>query len=407
MSRLDGWAARLALQRLQRLRGPGLVVELPDGSQRLFGRDAAPGERPPTATVHDLAVFRRLLLAGETGLGETYVEGLWDSTDLVALLSVGARERAALGFNDAPMALIARLRARLSHRANRPASARVSRRNVVAHYDHGNEFYRLWLDESMTYSCAVFESPAQTLEDAQRHKHRLLADKAGLAAGDRVLDIGCGWGAFARLAASEYGCHVTGITLSRPQLDEAVARAEREGLADRVQIELRDYRQVTGTFDKVVSIGMFEHVGAAWWETFFGRCFTLLPPGGRLVLQTITLPDASLAAHLANAGWIQRYIFPGASLPSVAAIERAATLGGFQIVHLEDIGSHYATTLHHWRERFHLSLEAVRGLGCDTAFIRRWDYYLALSEAGFRTRTTSDVQVVLERNCQPPAARAR
>jgi cyclopropane-fatty-acyl-phospholipid synthase len=325
------------------------------------------------------------------------VDGLWEADDLVAALAWGARARSIVGFSDSMTAFGRRLGARAAGRRNRPRNAQRSKRNATAHYDLGNDFYRLWLDESMTYSCAVFESPNQPLEAAQAAKHRMMAAKARIPAGGRVLDIGCGWGAFARFAAREYDCHVTGVTLSPSQLELARERVAAEGLNSRVALELEDYRAVTGKFDAIVSIGMFEHVGAPYWQEFFRRCAALLPRGGRLALQTITVPDHALRGHVANVGWIQQNIFPGAVLPSLAAIERAASPAGFLATNVEDIGLHYATTLHHWRERFRSQLPAIRSLGHDDRFIRRWDYYLALSEAGFLTRTTSDVQVVLEK----------
>lgn len=312
---LDRLGARLAFHELERLDDAQLVLALPDGTQRSFGRAALEGPLAPVVTVHDLAVFRRLLLRGELGLGEAYEESMWDCPELVGLLSLGARQRAKLGFDSGSLAFAARLRARLAHRAHKPRNAHLSRRNVAAHYDHGNEFYRLWLDESMTYSCAVFASVNQSLEEAQRNKHRLMAEKAGLKAGDNVLDIGCGWGAFARYAASEYGCQVTGITLSNEQLREAVARTAATGLAGRVTIKLADYRRLTGNFDTIVSIGMFEHVGADYWETFFRRCHALLPPDGRLVLQTISLPDSALGGTSAARGGSNVISFPAPVFP--------------------------------------------------------------------------------------------
>ncbi|MBI2766633.1 MAG: class I SAM-dependent methyltransferase [Chloroflexi bacterium] len=390
----DLTARRLALGRLAKLRTGRLRVILPGGSERTFGPRTS--ELAATVRVHDEGVFRRLLFEGEAGFAEAYVDGAWETDDLVALLALGARARQQLRFNEATTALLSRLEARRQSRSRAPGTARASKENVVAHYDHGNDFYGLWLDESMSYSCAVFAGPAQSLEAAQENKLRLMAEKAGIRDGDRVLDIGCGWGAFARYAARHYGCKVTGITLSPNQLALARERTAAEGLDDRVSFELADYREFRGSFDRIVSIGMFEHVGADYWETFFRACRRLLAPGGRMALQSITLPDRALAAHLASSGWIQRHIFPGAALPSLAAIERAASRGGFLLVHAEDIGPHYATTLHHWRARFLGELEAVRALGYDDQFIRRWDYYLALSEAGFLTRTTCDMQVVFE-----------
>ncbi len=387
-------ARNLVLRRAERLRDHRLEVRLPDGSSRTFGPPGA--AHSASLSVHDESFFTRLLLQGETGFGEAYVDGLWETDDLVALLTLGAHERPNLGINALGTGVIARLLDQRRHRHRRPALG-VSKSNAEAHYDLGNDLYRLFLDPSMTYSCAVFETEDQPLEQAQRHKHERIARKARLTAADHALDIGCGWGAFAIYAASTFGCRVTGVTLSSEQLALARERVSEAGLDDRVSLQLCDYREVRGKFDKVVSIGMFEHVGAAYWSQFFEACDRLLGLGGRLVLQTISVPERGLEEHLKGVAWLQKHIFPGGALPSVAALERALTPTRLALWDVDDISPHYVRTLQHWRSRFLANLPAVRALGYDERFIRTWDYYLSFSSAGFATGYMSDVQATFGR----------
>jgi cyclopropane-fatty-acyl-phospholipid synthase len=248
----------------------------------------------------------------------------------------------------------------------------------------------------MTYSCAVFDEPGQPLADAQRNKYRLLCQKARISAADHVLEIGSGWGGFAMFAAERYGCRVTSITISRRQHELARRRVAEAGLDHAVDIRLCDYRDVVGQFDKVVSIEMFEAVGADYFAPFFRACERALRPGGLMALQTISIPDRSFEPMRRGVNWIQKYIFPGGMLPSLAAIERALYSTRLAITGVEDIGQHYAVTLRHWRHRFLANVEEVRRLGFDDRFVRMWEYYLAASEAGFRTRNTFDLQIVLE-----------
>lgn len=389
---LDQLARRAILGGGRRLVTGTIDVVLPDGDRRRLGVE---GTRPQAEIhVHDASAFRRLLLGGATGAGEAYVDGLWSSPDLVTLLSLAALNRRALEISDGWVRAPARVRRALGHRLRRNTRG-GSRRNITAHYDLGNDFYRLWLDETMTYSCAVFESDDQTLEDAQRAKYRRMAEGAGLEPGMHVLEIGSGWGGFARYAAGELGCRVTTITISAAQHELATQRIRDAGLADRVSVELRDYRDIQGTYDAVVSIEMIEAVGAEYFRTFFDACDRALRPGGRMSLQSITFHESDYHAQLKGANWIQQYIFPGGVLPSLAAIEESTTGTDLVITGVSDIGPHYARTLREWRTRFMSQLDAVRSMGFDDRFIRTWEYYLALSEAGFATRMTQDLQVVL------------
>lgn len=393
-SSMFGPIARRVLLRALGSRSRGrLVLRLPDGSARVLGD----GSSEPAAElcVHDDHFFARALLGGEIAIGEAYMDGLWSSPDLVALLEWGAANRGALDLDRRGLASLGRLPHRRLHRRSKNDRS-GSRSNIAAHYDLSNEFFALFLDETMTYSSAVFESADQSLADAQRNKYELLARRAGIRAGDRVLEIGTGWGGFAIHAADNLGCHVTTVTISEAQAGAARHRVAEAALSDRVDVQLRDYRDITGAYDAIVSIEMLEAVGAEYFETYFEGCARALRPGGRFALQTISVPDRNFEAVRTGVNWIQRYIFPGGMLPSLAAIERALTDTPLIITHVEDIAPHYAETLRRWRSQFHEQIDGVRALGFDARFIRTWDYYLALSEAGFRTRRTGDLQIVLE-----------
>jgi cyclopropane-fatty-acyl-phospholipid synthase len=391
---LDRLAWRIAIAAAGRIRTGQLAVVLPDGSRRLFGDRAA--DPQAEIHIHDGEALRRMLLHGETGGGEAYMDGLWSSPDLAALLRLAALNRESLALSSGWFRAPAQLGRTLAHRARRN-TRHQSRRNIAAHYDLGNDFYRLFLDETMTYSSAVFATPDQSLADAQRNKYRLIAEGAGLRSGQHVLEIGSGWGGFALYAAGELGCRVTSITISQQQHDLARARVRAAGLEDLVDIQLRDYREIDGTYDAIVSIEMLEAVGAEYFETFFRACDAALAPGGRLSLQSITFPDAAYERQLRGANWIQTYIFPGGLCPSLAVIERATHETRLLITGVRDIGADYVRTLRAWRTRFMERTAAVRAMGFDDRFIRMWEYYLALSEAGFATGISQDLQVVFEK----------
>ncbi len=385
---------RLLIEAASQIREGSLQVVFPDRASRVFGRPGA----QPAAGLHILAdeFFSRVLLGGEIGLGEAYMDGLWRSDDLVGLLALGIvnREHAPKAvklLNDA-----SRLASRGLHLGRRNTHA-GSKENIRAHYDLGNDLFRLFLDETMTYSCAYFESDRESLADAQRAKYRRLCEKAGLTPADHVLEIGSGWGGFAIYAAETYGCKVTAITISREQLDLARSRVAEAGLSGQVAVEFCDYRDVGGCFDKIVSIEMFEAVGAEYFETFFQKCDSVLTSGGRLALQTISVPDRTFIDLRDGVNWMQKYIFPGGMLPSLSEIERSLQRTGLVVTGVEDIGLHYCRTLSLWREGFFANLAAVRALGFDQRFVRMWEYYLCASEAGFRTRSTGDLQVVFDK----------
>ena len=274
---------------------------------------------------------------------------------------------------------------------------RQAKHNIHAHYDLGNDFFRLFLDDTMTYSCAFFDSPDEPLEQAQLRKYKRICERAMLEPTDHVLEIGSGWGGMAMYAAREYGCRVTAVTISQEQFEVARDRVAEAGLDSRVEVVLSDYRDVTGEFDKIVSIEMFEAVGAEFFETFFRKCNDMLKRGGLMSLQTITVPDRGFAAQTKRVNWIQKYIFPGGVLPSLGAIERALAPTRLLVQRVDDIGPHYAITLRRWRESFMANLPAVRAQGFDERFIRLWEYYLAASEASFQVRNVGDLQIVFEK----------
>jgi cyclopropane-fatty-acyl-phospholipid synthase len=395
----DEWFARTALPRLlgtlERSWSEGrLSVELPDGTEHAFG----PRDDPRRARIRVLrpSFLRRLLLGGDMGVGESYVDGDWEADDLASFLTLAA-------LNEDRLALVTRLTKALNagndllHALRRNTRA-GSRRNIAAHYDLSNEFFELFLDETMTYSSAVFDHADQPLAEAQRNKYRTLAEKARLAPADHVLEIGCGWGGFALFAAREYGCRVTGITVSERQHALARARVAAAGLEGRVEIRLQDYRDVGGTFDKVVSIEMFEALGREHWPVYFAKIDEVLAPDGLVALQTISVPDHRFEAYARHCDWIQKHIFPGSLLASLhhvtGAMSRVSRLG---VHHLEDVGPHYALTLSRWREAFLGNRGRVRALGFDERFVRMWDYYLAACQAYFATRRLGDLQLVLTR----------
>jgi cyclopropane-fatty-acyl-phospholipid synthase len=387
-------AWRVGLAAAERISVGRLTVVLPDGSRMVFG--PADPELQGEIHLHDPAALVRILLHGETGAGEAYMDGLWSSPDLAALLRMAARERSALALSAGWFRVPGQLGRTVGHRLRRN-TRQNSRRNIAAHYDLGNDFYRLFLDETLTYSSAVFEHAGQSLADAQRNKYRLVAEGARLGAGMRVLEIGTGWGGFALYAAGELGCHVTTITISREQYDLARRRVIEAHLDHLVDVQLRDYRDVTGTYDAIVSIEMLEAVGAEYYPTFFETCDRALVDGGRLSVQVITFPDVAYDRQRRGANWIQTYIFPGGLCPSLAVLEAATHDTRLLIRSVRDIADHYVTTLRAWRTTFMSRLDDVRAVGFDERFIRMWEYYLALSEAGFATGLSQDLQIVFEK----------
>jgi cyclopropane-fatty-acyl-phospholipid synthase len=386
----NGLLRRLALWRLRASWRAGcLELVLPNRELVRFGT----GTPDARARIHDDRMFLRLLLRGELGVGEAFVAGEWSSDDVVAVVRAFLRGTAARGV-ETLVTRLAQLPTLARHR--RAANTRDgSARNIHAHYDLGNAFYRLFLDaDTLAYSCALFTDSTTSLADAQRAKLDRLCAWLELSPRDHLLEIGCGWGGMAIHAARTRGCRVTAITVSREQHELARARVAAAGLADRVHVELRDYRDLAGTFDKIVSIEMLEAVGYEYLAAYFASCARHLAPGGRLAVQTITMPDDRFEAYRRSVDWMQTYVFPGSCIPSLTAIRAASATAGLSILRADDIGPMYAPTLRAWRERFLAELPAIRRLGFDEPFVRTWLLYLAFSEAAFAERTLGDHQLL-------------
>lgn len=356
--------------------------------------------------VHDEAFFKQVVLFGDVGFGEAYMSKLWDTPDLTELVSWLIRNMNQLPgmsgsdrrFNPINFLKVVN---RISH-VFKPNTAKGSRRNISRHYDLNNDFFRLFLDPSMTYSSALFTSEGMTLEQAQVEKYDHLCRSVKLNENDHVLEIGCGWGGFAVYAAKKYNCKVTGITISKEQYHYAVDRVKNEGLEDKVEFLMKDYRHVEGNFSKVVSIEMIEAVGHRYFNTYFETIDRLLDKNGVLGLQAIVIPDNRYDQYRKSVDWIQKHIFPGGLLPSIAKINSAINqAGNLNLFMLKEMGLSYARTLHAWYTNFELQLDKVKKLGFDEQFIRKWEYYLCSCEAAFKERNINVVQMVYARPNNP------
>jgi cyclopropane-fatty-acyl-phospholipid synthase len=390
----DAVARRIVFRALEGLRGGEFVVRYPDGRGRRFGDGLG---QPVVIDVHRPAAFwAKLARRTRIGFGESYVDGDWDADDLVALFELLSVNLEAAGEHPVFRALHA-LQEKRPNRAQRQSPA-AARDNIHAHYDLGNDLFRLMLDETMTYSCAYWERPGMTLEDAQRAKYRRICEKLQLDADDHVLEIGCGWGGFAMYAAGEHGCRVAGLTISPSQASLARERVRAAGLDELVEIREQDYRDTEGRFTKVASIEMLEAIGLAEHTTYFRAIDRFLEPDGIAVIQTIAIPDERFDRYRRRRDWIQEYVFPGSLIPSVEAVTRAAAHTSLQIVGVDEIGPGYADTLRIWRENVEARVDDVRALGYDERFLRIWRFYLSYCEAAFRVRSLRDVQLVLARS---------
>ncbi len=382
------------LSRLRGLSDGALCIRDADGELRLGGTRPGP---EAVVTVHDPVLWTDLLGGGVLGAGEAYVAGAWSTDDLPGVVQVLLRNRHVLGALDGGLARVARPFLKLAHRVQ--ANSRdACKRYIAAHYDLGNEFFATFLDASMTYSAGIYERPDSTLEEAQAAKYEALARKLDLQPGMRVLEIGCGWGGFAEHAAARHGCHVTATTISERQFQYARERIGRAGLGKRVDIQAVDYRDLRGTYDRVVSIEMVEAIGHRWLGRFAEVCAGRLAPDGALGLQAITIDDRQYERARKHVDFIKRYVFPGSFIPSVKALHDAFTARtDMRLLDHEDIGLDYVRTLAAWRERFLASREAIEGMGFDDEFVRLWDYYFAYCEGGFRERILGDVQMIFGR----------
>jgi cyclopropane-fatty-acyl-phospholipid synthase len=371
-----------------------LVLRFTNGAERTI-RAAQDGARAVLEITHARS-FRRLLLGGEIGLAEAYMDGDWTSPDLASVFEFGSRNMTKLAGTLTGIAPLEWAR-KITHKL-RANTRSGSRKNIAAHYDLGNAFYSQWLDPTMTYSSAVFETTDQSLEDAQRNKWRKLADMMGLREGLSVLEIGCGWGGFAIFAAKEYGCNVTGITLSFEQLAFARKAVEAAQLSHLIDIQLIDYRDVQGIFDRVVSIEMFEAVGEENWPAYFDVVRERLKPGGIAALQIITIDEDRFESYRKQTDFIQLYIFPGGMLPTRTALKTVATACGLGCETARTFALSYAETLRRWRMVFDEKWPSIAPLGFDERFKRMWDYYLASCEGSFRSGSIDVGQFRLTRS---------
>ncbi|HVO08858.1 MAG TPA: cyclopropane-fatty-acyl-phospholipid synthase family protein [Burkholderiaceae bacterium] len=392
---LEGLAERALRARLARLEHGQLTIV--DGAHRdTYGRATPRCALQATVQVRDRRFYTEVAFGGSVGAGESFMAGDWTVDDLTALVRILLVNRGLLDGLDGGWSRLAEPARRALHAAARNTRT-GSRRNIAAHYDIGNDFFELFLDPTMMYSCAVYEREDMTLEQAQIAKLDRLCRKLDLQPGDHLLEIGTGCGALALHAARHYGCRVTTTTISREQHALARQRIDAAGLADRITLRLDDYRDLDGRYDKLVSVEMIEAVGHHYFDTFFRRCSELLVPGGTMVLQAITIDDRQYESARDSVDFIKRHIFPGCCIPSVTALaQSAARASALRIVDLEDIGPHYATTLAAWRRNLFANAERVRERGYSEALLRMWHFYLSYCEGGFAERALGDVQIVLQ-----------
>ena len=396
-----GFAERMVVRLLEKMPRGGLRMDYPDGRVRHFGEPGA----PVTARIvlkDELEFFKRCAFYGNIGMGEAYTDGIWETEDISAVISwfidnVTALQGSSTSSSELAGVNLLKVVNWFRH-LRRENTVETSRRNIAEHYDLGNDFYQLWLDPSMTYSSAKFDRVDQSLEAAQFEKYDALCRKLKVKATDHVLEIGCGWGGFAVHAAANYGCRVTGVTISEAQAAYARQRVIDNGLQELIEIRIEDYRHINGKFDKIASIEMLEAVGDKYHHSFFTKCAEVLTPEGLLGVQMITVPDCSYRSLKKNVDWIQKHIFPGSLLLSVGRInEVLLATGDLFMHHLEDLGADYARTLSTWHRNFNAVLGPVRSLGFDEPFIRSWNYYLKYCEAAFASRNISVVQAIYTR----------
>jgi len=399
-----GFYRRVIMDTLAKMTRGCLHLEMPDGTKKIIG---TPGAKiSANVRIVRESFFKRCVLFGDIGFGEAFVDGDWDTDDITQVISwfILNIENSPAMSGSRSKQLLVNLLGRYNRMLHllRPNSLETSRRNISEHYDLGNDFYKLFLDPTMTYSSALFETASQTLEQAQTAKYDRLCRQLKLKPGEHVLEIGSGWGGFSLHAAKNYGVRITTVTISEEQFKYARELFQRENLADKIEIKLMDYRLLTGQFDKIVSIEMLEAVGDAYLEMYFAKCHEVLKPGGLLALQMITCPDSRYDLLRKNVDWIQKHIFPGSLLLSVHRVNEALRKTGDLFLHdLNDLGLSYAETLKRWRIAFNQNEAAVRAQNFDTRFIRKWNYYFSYCEAAFAMRNITVVQAIYTRPNNP------
>lgn len=391
---------KIILRMLQKMTKGYIELTLPSGETLTWGDGRFPIHAK--MRIHSNEFYKRCILYGDVGFGECYVDGLWDTPDITKVISWFL-----LNVNDAPTISGSSIKLwvvnamkfvnKLSD-ATRANTKTGSRKNISAHYDLNNEFFSLFLDPTMTYSAAYFRNPEMSLENAQYEKYKALAERVKLKSTDHVLEIGSGWGGNAIYMARNYGCTVTTTTISEEQYKLATERVAQAGLSDKITVLLKDYRELEGSYDKIVSIEMLEAVGAKFLETYFAKCYSLLKKDGLLGLQVITCPDSRYENLKKGVDWIQKHVFPGSLLPSVGAINTAVNnTSDMTLVNLEDMGLHYGKTLRLWFEAFNNNWHKIKELNFDETFKRKWNYYLCYCEAAFNMRNINVMQLVYTR----------
>ena len=388
---LQNFAREQVLARLSHLQIGQLTI-IDNGQQMVFGNDLS---MHATVTVNDAHFYGEMAFGGSIGAGEAYMLGYWRADNLTNVIRIMAANQGVMDALEGGYQWASKPFLKALHWLNRN-TADGSRKNIAAHYDLGNDFFKLWLDPSMMYSSAIFSPPHCTLQAASELKLKTICDKLDLKPTDHVVEIGTGWGGFAIYAARNYGCKVTTTTISQQQFDEAKKRVIAANLSDKITLLLNDYRDLNGLFDKLVSIEMIEAVGHQFYDVYFKKCASLLKPNGMALIQAITITDQRFESAKKSVDFIQRYIFPGSNIPSITALLISMTKSSdLKLYDLEDIGIHYATTLRIWRENFFDKIQQVRQLGYSEEFIKMWEFYLCYCEGGFAERALGDVHLLL------------
>jgi cyclopropane-fatty-acyl-phospholipid synthase len=387
---LQQYARSQVLARLTRLKTGQLTI-IENDQQRIFGNDK---NLQATITVKNAHFYGEIAFGGSIGAGEAYMLDYWSADNLANVIRIMAANQTVTDTLEGGYQWLSKPLLKVLHYLNRNTQD-GSRKNIAAHYDLGNDFFKLWLDPSMMYSAAIFNPPDCSLEAASNKKLQVICEKLALNANDQVIEIGTGWGGFAIYAASKYGCKVTSTTISKQQFDEANVRVKAANLQHKITLLLNDYRDLTGKYDKLVSIEMIEAVGHQFYDVYFTKCAALLKPDGMALIQAITIADQRFEAAKNSVDFIQRYIFPGSNIPSVTALLNSATKASdLKLLDLEDIGPHYATTLRKWRENFFEHIQQVRQLGYSDEFIKMWEFYLCYCEGGFAERALGDAHLL-------------
>jgi cyclopropane-fatty-acyl-phospholipid synthase len=387
---LQQYARSQVLARLTRLQAGQLTI-IENGQHLIFGSDET---LQATITVKDAHFYGEIAFGGSIGAGEAYMLNYWSADNLTNVIRIMAANQTVTDALEGGYQWLSKPLLKALHYLNRNTQD-GSRKNIAAHYDLGNDFFKLWLDPSMMYSAAIFEPADCSLEAASLKKLEIICEKLALNANDHVIEIGTGWGGFAIYAASKYGCKVTSTTISKQQFDEANVRVKAANLQHKITLLLNDYRDLTGKYDKLVSIEMIEAVGHQFYDVYFAKCASLLKPDGMALIQAITIADQRFEAAKNSVDFIQRYIFPGSNIPSVTALLNSATKASdLKLLDLEDIGPHYATTLRKWRENFFEYIQQVRQLGYSEEFIKMWEFYLCYCEGGFAERALGDAHLL-------------